>query len=309
MATDQSNCLQTRREDGGSPTLDSWGVNSEYGVLRDVLVGPVENFAPIENWKYNSSVRASKRAGKVVDKQLLVQQFGEMISAYKSAGVTVHTLPMDELTTFQIYARDSSFMTPYGAVVCQLANPRRRGEFATVLRFYLSKGIPIYDMVSAGNFEGGDFNIIEPGVVLIGYSDTRSEEISAKQIGGWLGQEGWEIKYAPIDGFYSHIDLMVCMLGEKLAAVCLETTAPDVVEWLKEKKIEIIPVNFTDTMNLGCNVMALGNDKVLSTAGSMDLNSKLRAQGFEVFAPELDMLTMNGGGVHCVAQPLRRDPV
>jgi len=29
-------------------------------------------------------------------------------------------------------------------------------------------GIPIYDMISAGNFEGGDFNMIAPGCVLIG---------------------------------------------------------------------------------------------------------------------------------------------
>jgi len=108
---------------------------------------------------------------------------------------------------------------------------------------------------------------------------------------------------------YVHIDLMVCMLAEKLAAVCLETTDPEIVKWLEQKKIEIIPVNYQDTMALGCNVMALGDDKILSTAASTDLNAQLQARGFEVYAPDMSMFTLGGGGVHCMAMHLRRDPV
>jgi N-dimethylarginine dimethylaminohydrolase len=208
---------------------------------------------------------------------------------------------------YQVYARDSSFMSPYGAVICQLANPRRRGEYAAVLRFYLERGVPIYDMVSAGNFEGGDFNIIRPGVALVGYTDHRSEEVAARQVADWFRREGWEIKFAPIDQFYVHIDLMVCMLNEHCAAVCLETTEDDIVQWLKAKKIEIIPASFKETMALGCNVVALGNDRVLSTASAADLNGKMRAAGFEVYDPDMTMFTQAGGGVHCMCQPLRRD--
>jgi len=208
----------------------------------------------------------------------------------------------------QVYARDSSFMTPYGAVICQLANPRRRGEYAPALRFYLENNVPIYDMVSMGNFEGGDFNIIKPGVALVGYTDHRSEGIAAQQLAQWFIDEGWEIKFAPIDPFYVHIDLMVCMLTEHCAAVCLETTDPDIVNWLKQMNIEIIPATFEETMALGCNVVALGNDKVLSTLAATDLNQKMRAIGLEVYDPDMTMFTWAGGGVHCMCQPLRRDP-
>jgi len=99
------------------------------------------------------------------------------------------------------------------------------------------------------------------------------------------------------------------MVAEKLAAVCLETTDAQVVRWLKDKNIEIIPVSFQDTMALGCNVMALGNDAVISTAQSQDLNQQLRARGFTVYDPDVSQFTLGGGGVHCMAQPLRRDPV
>ena len=108
--------------------------------------------------------------------------------------------------------------------------------------------------------------MIEPGTALIGYTGGRGEEVAARQVGGWMEREGFEVKYAPIDEFYVHIDLMVCMLRPKLAAVCLDTTDPEIVAWLKSKRIEIVPVGFRDTMALGCNVVALGNDRVLSVA-------------------------------------------
>jgi N-dimethylarginine dimethylaminohydrolase len=124
-----------------------------------------------------------------------------------------------------------------------------------------------------------------------------------------MAAEGFEVKYAPIDEFYVHIDLMVCMLAPKLAAVCLDTTDPEIVSWLRSKQIEIVPVSFTDTMALGCNVVALGNDRVLSVASSKDLNAKLRALGFTVYDPDMSQFLLAGGGVHCMSQQLRRDPV
>jgi N-dimethylarginine dimethylaminohydrolase len=222
--------------------------------------------------------------------------------------VAVHLMDGPAELAYAVYARDSSFMTPFGAVVTQLANPRRRGEYANVLRFYLANDVPVYDLVSAGNFEGGDFNMIEPGRVLIGYTGLRGEEVSARQVGGWMEAEGIEVKYAPIDEYYVHIDLMVCMIGEKLAAVCLDTTEPDIVDWLKSNGIEIVPVSFRETMGLGCNIVALGDGRVLSSTAAPELNARLRALGFEVYDPDMSQFQLAGGGVHCMCQPLRRDP-
>jgi len=300
--------LQARREGGGTPELTEWNIGREAGVLTDVLLGPAEGFRWMgeENAAWSSLVRDTMRKGYVFDKQLAMRQHREMVDAYHGAGVKTHFLPLDDANPYQVYARDSSFMTPYGTVICQMANPRRRGEYAAALRFYLEMGIPIYDMVSSGNFEGGDFNIIGEKAALLGYTDHRSEHVAARQIAGWFEAEGWEIKWAPIDQFYVHIDLMVCMLNEHCAAVCLETTEDDVVAWLKARKIEIIPASFKETMALGCNVVALGRDRVLSTASAKDLNAKMKAAGFTVYDPEMSMFTWAGGGVHCMCQPLRR---
>ncbi len=61
-------------------------------------------------------------------------------------------------------------------------------------------------------------------------------------------------------------------------------------------------------MNLGCNVVSLGAERVLLPAHSKDLAARLRALGFEVYDPDMTMFTWAGGGIHCMAQPLKRDP-
>jgi N-dimethylarginine dimethylaminohydrolase len=286
-----------------SPITD-WGVSTEFGPLRDVLLAEPTHF----RWLPTSSIsKDSLRRGLKYDHDLAVKQHREMVHAFEDAGVRCHFLEPDPNLPYQVFARDSNFMTPYGAVVTQLAQWWRRGEYAPVIRFYQSREIPIFNMVTAGSLEGGDFDVIEEGCVLLGYCGERTQEASALQVKGWFEEKGWEVKLAPIAEHYVHIDLMVCMLADKLAAVCLETTDAEILDWLRSKNIEIIPVSFQDTMTLGCNVVALGNDRILSTAQSVDLNAKLRARGFEVYDPNVTMFTLGGGGVHCMCQPLKRE--
>ena len=95
--------------------------------------------------------------------------------------------------------------------------------------------------------------------------------------------------------------------GGGIGAVCLDTTPDDIVEWLRARSIEILPATFKETMALGCNVVTLGQDRVLSTLGARNLNAKMRAAGFTVYDPDMTMYTWAGGGVHCMCQPLRRE--
>ena len=62
-------------------------------------------------------------------------------------------------------------------------------------------------------------------------------------------------------------------------------------------------------MNLGVNLVGLGNDRILSMASDSDLNERLRALGFKVHEPDMSMFTLGGGGVHCLSQALCREPI
>lgn len=161
-------------------------------------------------------------------------------------------------------------------------------------------------MVTAGTFEGGDFNVIEEGCVLIGCGGARTQEEGARQVEAWFRHEGWETRLAFIDEYYVHIDLMVVPIAPKLTAVCLACIEPGLVEWLKAKGHEIIDVPFADTMALGCNFMSLGGDRVIAPSSSGSLIAQLRARGFEVAAIDMGEISKTGGGIHCMAQALRR---
>ena len=70
-----------------------------------------------------------------------------------------------------------------------------------------------------------------------------------------------------------------------------------------------IPVTYADAMQLGTNVVALGNERVLVPASSKNLIAACRAEGLTVYDPDVSMIGNGGGAVHCMCQALRRDHV
>jgi N-dimethylarginine dimethylaminohydrolase len=298
--------LRTRIEGGGTARLERWGVDSEYGVLRDVLIGPIDHFT----WQPGNAVaERAERVGLRFNFNVACTQYREMLDVYRQAGVTVHLLEAEPTLPYQIFARDSSVMTPWGAVIMQLQKPYRRGEYAACLRFYLESGIPIYDLVTAGNVEGGDFMVLKPGIAACGYSGQRSIEPAVRQLQSWFEAEGWELHTYAFDSHFLHLDVQMGMLAEGLAVVCAEAVEPELIEWLHSKRIRTIPVSYGDAMQLGTNVVALGNERVLVPASSKALIAACRAEGLNVYDPDVSMIGNGGGAVHCMCQALKRDHV
>ena len=295
--------LQRRVSGGGTPMLKDWGFDNETDPLTDVLLGPPAHLFH----RATSSLSRKHLRDAPCDIQLAQAQHADLVSAYRHYDVNVHMLNPEPELTMQVYSRDSSVMTPYGAFITAMAQWWRRGENYAAIRAYEKLGIPIYDMVTAGTFEGGDFNVIENGCVLIGCGSARTQEEGARQVASWFEAEGWEVRLAFIDEYYVHIDLMVVPIAEKLTAVCLDCTEPGIVDWLKAKGHEIIDVPFQQTMNLGCNLMSLGRDRVIVPTASTTLAENLKAHGFDVCAVDTAEISKTGGGIHCMAQALRRE--
>jgi arginine deiminase len=284
----------------------AWGVDSEHGRLLDVLLCRPDNF----RWLPTSAIsRATLDQGLRFDHDRAHRQHTEMVAAYEVAGVKCHFLDPDPALPYQVFARDSSVMTPWGAVVTQLQHWWRRGEYAAVIRHYQSSEVPIKGMITAAALDGGDGVIVEPGRVLIGNGEGRTQEPAARQLASWFEEEGWEARIEPFPELYVHIDVLVCVLAERLAAVCVEAISTSLVAWLREIGFELIEVSAGDAFTLGMNAISLGDERVLSAAGAASLNEAIRARGLELIDPELDAFTLGGGGAHCLAQALRRERV
>ena len=189
----------------------------------------------------------------------------------------------------------------------QLQKPYRRGEYAACLQFYLDAGIPIYDLITAGNVEGGDFMVLQPGVAACGYSGERSIEPAVRQLQSWFEAEGWELHTYAFDSHFLHLDVQMGMIAEGLAVVCVEAVEPELVAWLRSKGIRPIPIPYSDAMQMGSNVVALGKERVLVPASSKNLVAACRAEGLTVYDPDVSMIGNGGGAVHCMCQALRRD--
>lgn len=284
-----------------------WGINNDYAPLQDVLLGVPEYYQWVDAGPLIArTLQNAHKTGVKFDLQLAMSQHAEMVGIYEDNGVRCHYLDSDPVLHRNFFARDSSAMTPWGALICHMQLKVRRADYVTAIRFYQQNDIPIWQYATAGHFEGGDFVILEPGKVLIGYCGERSEQAGSEQVAEFVRQEGWEALTAPISREFVHMDGLVVPLAEKLLVACIDAMEPWLVSQLRDWGFDFVEVPYVEARNLGVNLVALGNDKVLSMAGATQLNQKMRAMGFEVHEPDMSMFTLGGGGVHCLAQALCR---
>jgi N-dimethylarginine dimethylaminohydrolase len=292
--------------DGASSVSEQlpWGVDSECGVLADVLLCPPDHY----RWLPSSAIsQATLDSDAVFDLGLAKRQHAELVACYEEQGVHCHYLKPDPALPYQVFARDSSTATPAGGVVLQLHQWWRRGEYAAVIDFYRTAGIPIAGMITAAAVEGGDVMIIEPGCVLIGCCEFRTQEQGARQLAQMFEAQGWEARVQPFAGRFVHMDVIVATLAEKLVAVAADVVPAGLLTWLRDKGVDFIEIPESEAFTLGVNAMPLGRDRVVSGASSKTLNAELRARGLTVIDPDLSMFTGGGGGAHCLAQALRRE--
>ena len=287
---------------------DYWGIDNDYTKLTDVLLGKPDFYRWVDAGPIiMRTLINAHQTGIQFDFDLAQRQHQEMVSIYEENDVKCHYLDSDEALHRNFFARDSSAMTPWGALICHMQIKCRRADYVTAIRFYQENNIPIWQYASAGHFEGGDFVILKPGCVLVGYCGERSEKEGSEQVCKFVQDQGWEAIVAPISREFVHMDGLVVPLAENLLVACSDALEDWVLDWIKDRGFQIVDVGYAEAKNLGVNLVALGNDKVLSMSGATKLNEEMRAMGFEVYDPDMSMFTLGGGGVHCLSQALRRE--
>ncbi len=279
-----------------------WSVSSETGRLTDVLLCRPEHY----QWVPHNAVarRVVESGAPPPGPAQIAAQHAEFADALAGAGVRLHWLEPEPHLPSMTYTRDQSVVTPWGPLLCQLERPARRGEYAALHRFHEGR---FWRLASAGTIEGGDVQILRPGLALIGLSGERTDEAGANQLAAWLREEGWEVRLERFDGHFLHIDLLCCLVAPGLALLCREVLGDSLPDWLAARGIRGLDVSYAEAMRLGCNALALGEGRVVSARENLRVNAVLRAEGLSVLDPELSVFTMGGGGPHCLTGPLRRE--
>ena len=81
----------------------------------------------------------------------------------------------------------------------------------------------------------------------------------------------------------------------------------ETVELLKERGFRLIEIEYSERDTLACNVLALGQKRLIAIAENARTNQRMRDVGFDVRTFPGSEICINGaGGPTCLTRPLLR---
>jgi N-dimethylarginine dimethylaminohydrolase len=104
-----------------------------------------------------------------------------------------------------------------------------------------------------------------------------------------------------------HLMSLISLLDGHTALVDLPWLAVETVELLKARGFGFIEIDDSERDTLACNVLSLGEKRLLAIEENRKTNDRLRQAGFDVRTFPGSELCINGsGGPTCLTRPLLR---
>jgi len=267
-------------------------------------------------WNAPERVAASRELGFPLPPVFAIaqEQHRKLFRLLEDAGAEVLSLPASaSLTLDAVYAHDASLATDFGVILMRPGKKNRVDEAAAQGDYFRSVGIPILGAVTApGKTEAGDIVWLDEKSLLVGQGyRTNAEGIG--QIRSVLEAHGVEVLSAPLPygpGPEASLHLMSLMslLDEATTLVDLPRMAVETVELLRSRGYKFIEIDPSERDTLACNVLALGNGRLIAIEENVKTNQRLREAGFDVRTFPGSEICINGaGGPTCLTRPLVRD--
>jgi len=231
----------------------------------------------------------------------------------KTAGAEVIDLPASpSLSLDAVYTHDSSLATDHGLIVMRPGKPNRIAEGPHHASFCKSLEVPTLGAIEPpGTTEAGDIVWLDDKTLLIGHGYRTNAE-GIRQMRNLLSPKGIEVLSAPLPhgpgpSACLHLMSLISLLDEHTALVDLPWLAVETVELLKCRGFNFIEIDASERETLACNVLALGNNRLLAIEENKKTNARLRQSGFSVQTFPATELCINGsGGPTCLTRPLLR---
>jgi len=229
------------------------------------------------------------------------------------AGVDVIEVPEDAaLSLDAVYTHDPSLVSDHGAISLRMGKPSRAGEPEAHRTCFEKLGIPLFGrIVAPGTVEGGDVLWLDARTLLVGRG-YRTNAAGIRQLRDLLGPAGIAVIPAPLPhgegpDVCLHLMSLISLLDEQTALVDLPMLAVETVELLRERGYGLLEMDATERATLGCNVLSLGERRLLALSANPKTNDRLSKAGFEVWIFDGSEIAINGGGgPTCLTRPLLR---
>jgi N-dimethylarginine dimethylaminohydrolase len=220
--------------------------------------------------------------------------------------------PAPNLSLDAVYTHDASLATDYGLIVMRPGKPNRVAEGSHHASFCETLDIPTLGQITPpGTTEAGDIVWLDDKTLLIGHGYRTNAE-GIRQMRNLLSPKGIEVLSAPLPhgpgpSACLHLMSLISLLDEHTALVDLPWLAVETVELLKCRGFNFIEIDASERETLACNVLALGNNRLLAIEENKKTNARLRQAGFDLRTFPATELCINGsGGPTCLTRPLLR---
>jgi N-dimethylarginine dimethylaminohydrolase len=240
-------------------------------------------------------------------------QHNALARELRTAGAEVIELPSArDLSLDAVYTHDASLTTDFGLIIMRPGKPTRQPEGQHQASFCNSLNIPTLGAISTpGTTEAGDILWLDLETLLIGHG-YRTNPAGIRQMRDLLSPKGIEVLTAPLPHGLGpsaclHLMSLISLLDDHTALVDLPWLAVETVELLKSRGFKFIEIDPSERDTLACNVLALGNNRLLAIEGNHSTNARLRHAGFDLRTFPGGELCINGsGGPTCLTRPLLR---
>jgi N-dimethylarginine dimethylaminohydrolase len=231
----------------------------------------------------------------------------------KSAGAEVIEMPSaPDLSLDAAYTHDASLSTDYGLIVMRPGKPNRVAEGPHHAELCETVDVPTLATIAApATTEAGDILWLDSRTLLIGQG-YRTNAAGIQQMRNLLAPKGIQVLSAPLPygpgpSACLHLMSLISLLDDHTALVDLPWLAVETVELLKSRGFKFIEIDPSERDTLVCNVLALGNNRLLALEENHQTNARLRHAGFDLRTFPGTELCINGsGGPTCLTRPLLR---
>ena len=229
------------------------------------------------------------------------------------AGVEIMELPAaDDLSLDAVYAHDASLPTDYGLIALCPGKVNRVAEGKYHAAFCEAQGIrELGEITPPATAEAGDMVWLDAKTLLVGRG-YRTNLAGISQLQNLLAPKGVSVVSAPLSHGQGpstclHLMSLMSLLDVRTVLVDLPCLAVETVELLQSLGYKLVEIEYSERDTLGCNVLALGENRLLAVAENEKTNARLSASGFDVRTFRGSELCINGGGgPTCLTRPLLR---
>jgi N-dimethylarginine dimethylaminohydrolase len=289
--------------------------HSMTGELRRVVVCPPGN----AGWNIPGKAAVWRELGfqHAPDFAAAQSQHEILCRLLSESGAEVVCLPAAEsLSLDAVYAHDASLTTDRGLVLMNPGKKNRVAEAQAHASLCGQLGIPVFGEIGLpGTSESGDIVWLDSRTLLIGHG-YRTNRAGIEQMRALLlseeAQKNVEVLSAPLPygpgpSACLHLMSLMSMLDERTMLVDLPWLAVETVELLKTRGFRLIEIDYGERETLACNVLSLGQKRLIAIAENVKTNQRMRQAGFDVRTFPGSEICINGsGGPTCLTRPLLR---